>query len=241
MSEARLLSELLDKLQILFEIFLNYNISIKPTKSDLNYPDIMLLGQWVKLLGLTTPEKKLRAIQHLTYPNTLRDLEYYIGLTGYPRNYIHFYAQIAIPLQALRTSLLGKALLSSQQRKAYASKTRFCTLTPQELALFLSIKKTLTQPSTLIHHNFEKTLWIDLDASKNFVFGAIVFHTTSNEVISEGSWPSVFKIQPMLFFYRLLIPVKRNYWLTKLEILDFVWVVINGRHIITLSEAGVII
>lgn len=40
-------SSLLDlfyKLHILFEIFLHYNISIKPTKSYLNYPNIGFLG-----------------------------------------------------------------------------------------------------------------------------------------------------------------------------------------------------
>ena len=41
---ARLLLDLLEKLQTLFEIFLYYNISIKPTKSFLNYPDVTLLG-----------------------------------------------------------------------------------------------------------------------------------------------------------------------------------------------------
>ena len=39
------LDNLLHKLRILFEIFLHYNISIKPTKSYLNYPNVGLLGQ----------------------------------------------------------------------------------------------------------------------------------------------------------------------------------------------------
>lgn len=42
---TRSLPDLLQKLRILFEIFLEYNISIKPTKSYLNYPDVGLLGQ----------------------------------------------------------------------------------------------------------------------------------------------------------------------------------------------------
>ena len=43
--EAKSLTDLLQKLCILFDIFLEYNISIKPTKSFLNYPDVKLLGQ----------------------------------------------------------------------------------------------------------------------------------------------------------------------------------------------------
>ena len=41
---AKSLPDLLSKLRVLFDIFLRYNISIKPTKSFLNYPDVGLLG-----------------------------------------------------------------------------------------------------------------------------------------------------------------------------------------------------
>ena len=86
------LDNLLHKLCILFEIFLRYNISIKPTKSYLNYPDVGLLGQRVNSLGLITFDEKLKAIRLLCYPETLGALEYYLGLTGYLMSYIHFYA-----------------------------------------------------------------------------------------------------------------------------------------------------
>ena len=155
---ARSLSDLLEKLRILFDIFLKYNISIKPTKSFLNYPDVRLLGQLVNSLGLTISEEKLRAIKHITYPDTLGALEYYLGLTGYLRSYIHFYAQLAAPLQALKTSLLRNAPVSGQQRRAYASRTKLPPPTPQEHALFLSIQEALSQPLTLIHHDPNKTL-----------------------------------------------------------------------------------
>ena len=95
---ARSLPNLLEKFQTLFEIFLKYNISISPTKSYLNYSDVALLGQQVNSLGLTTLERKLDAIRLLSYPETLGALEYYLGLTGYLRSYIHFYAQPAAPL-----------------------------------------------------------------------------------------------------------------------------------------------
>ena len=186
---VKLLLDLLEKLQTLFEIFLAYNISISPTKSYLNYPNVVLLGQRVDFLGLTTFEQKLKALKLLTYPDTLGALKYYLGLTGYLRSYIHFYAQLAAPLQALKTTFLQEAPLDGQQRRAHASKTKLGPPTPQELASFLSIQEALSQPSTLMHHNPEKILWIDLDASKKFGFGAIVFHTTSGKTISKGHWP----------------------------------------------------
>ena len=239
--EARSFSDLLEKLRILFDIFLEYNISIKSTKSFLNYPDVGLLGQRVNSLGLTTSEEKLRAIKHLTYPKTLGALKYYLGLTGYLRNYIHFYAQLAAPLQALKTSHLRNAPVSGQQRRAYASKTRLGPPTPQEHASFLSIQKALSQPSTLVHHDPNKTLWIDLDASKKFGFGVVVFHTSTCENLPQGRWPSSALVKPILFLSRLLTSAEKNYWPKELEIAGFVWVIKKVRHLIESSQACVII
>ncbi len=225
----------------MFEIFLDYNISISPTKSYLNYPNVVLLGQRVDSLGLTTLEQKLKAIKLLTYPDTLGALECYLGLTGYLRSYIHFYAQLVAPLQALKAAFLWQAPLGGQQRRAYASKTKLGPPIPQELTSFLSIQEALSWPSTLVHYNPEKILWIDLDASKEFGFGAMVFHTTSGETISEERWPSANTIQPILFLSRLFAPAEKNYWPTELELASFVWVVKKVRHIIESSKSSVII
>lgn len=105
----------------------------------------------------------------------------------------------------------------------------------------MSIQEALSQLSTLVYHNPEKTLWIDLDASKEFGFGAIVFHTASDKVVPEDCWPLASTIQPVIFLSRLFTFAKRNYWPTMLEIAGFVWVVKKVRHIIELSKVGVII
>lgn len=238
---AKSLPDLLSKLQILFDIFLRYNISIKPTKFFLNYPDVGFLGQRVNSLGLTSSDEKLKAIRLLAYPDTLGALEYYLGLTEYLRSYIHFYAQLAAPLQKLKTSLLRHAPVAGQQRRAYASRTKLGSLTPQELASFQSIQDALSQPSTLVHHDPEKILWIDLDASNEFGFGAMIFHIAANEALPEGRWPSTTSVQPIFFLSRLLTSAERNYWPTELEIAGFVWVVKKVKHIIESSKSSVII
>ena len=121
---ARSFSDLLKKLCILFEIFLKYNNSIKPTKSFFNYPNVELLGQWVNSLGLTISEENLQAIKYLTYPETLGALKYHLGLTGYLCNYVHFYAQLTAQVQALKTFFLPDTPVSGQQRRAYALKIK---------------------------------------------------------------------------------------------------------------------
>jgi hypothetical protein len=57
-------------------------ISVKPTKIFLGYPLVQLLGQYVDSLGLVTTADKLEAIAKLKFPGILKELEYYLGLTG---------------------------------------------------------------------------------------------------------------------------------------------------------------
>lgn len=66
MCGVKSLFDLLDKLQILFKIFLVYNISISLIKLYLNYPNVVLFVQQVDFLSLTTFDQKLRAIKLLT-------------------------------------------------------------------------------------------------------------------------------------------------------------------------------
>lgn len=126
-----------------------------------------------------------------------------------------------VSLQALKTMFFWQALLSRQQCKAYASKTKLGPPTFQELAFFLSIQEALSQTSILVYHNPKKILWIDLNASKEFGLEAMVFHTTFNKIIPKRHWPFINTVQQILFFYRLLALTKKNYWPTDLNIVGF--------------------
>lgn len=85
------LSDIFQKLHILFKIFFGYNISIKSPKSYLNYQDLDFLGQQVNFFSFITSNEKLKAIYLLWYPETLRALEYYLDLIKYFKTYFHFY------------------------------------------------------------------------------------------------------------------------------------------------------
>ena len=77
-----------DHLQHLHGVFATLdqkNIKLAAKKSFVGYPSIHLLGQRVDALGLSTAEEKLAAITMLEFPKTLKDLETYLGMTGYLR------------------------------------------------------------------------------------------------------------------------------------------------------------
>ena len=92
-----------------------------------------------------------------------------------------------------------------------------------------------------MHHDLNKTLWIDLDASKGFGFRAVVFHTSTDEKLAQGRWPSSSSVKPLFFLSRLLTAAEKNYWPTELKIAGFVWVVKKVKHLIKFSQARVII
>lgn len=86
--------------------------------------------------------------------------------------------------------------------------TRLESLSTKELATFVTMWKAINRLTMLIYHNPDKVLWIDLDALKEFGFGAVAFHDTKKSALPKGQWPSRISIQLILFFSRLLTHAK---------------------------------
>ena len=133
------LKEHIADLHKLFTILSKANVFISPKKTFLEYPDISLLDQKINAFGLATTEDKLEAIANIQYPTILEDLEHYLDLTEYLRNYVHYYAQLARPLQELKTKLLKEAFIKGNPRKAYASRLKLGLPTSSEDESFRSL------------------------------------------------------------------------------------------------------
>ena len=92
------LNDHLEHLRKVFHLYKTRRITLSPNKSFLGYPTVTLLRQQVDSLGLSISEEKIKAIQALQFPKTLRDLEIYLGMMGWLRSSIRNYAQLAKPL-----------------------------------------------------------------------------------------------------------------------------------------------
>ena len=57
---------------------------------------------------MISSKDRIAALRKLSFPETLKDLETYLGLTGWLRQYIPYYAQRTEPLQDRKTALLRK-------------------------------------------------------------------------------------------------------------------------------------
>ena len=234
---SKTLREHVGHLRTIFALFKRHNISINPKKAFIGYPSVTLLGQRVDSLGLATSEEKLQAIQRLSFPQSLTLLETYLGMTGWLRNFIPNHAELARLLQLRKTALLEKAPKAGQPRQQYARTTRLSDPTKEELASFEAIQKTFTRASFLYHFDEKIALFIDLDASKQNGFGAMVYQLNGE---LKGSYPARSQIRPVLFLSRLLKDAETRYWPTEMELGGIVWVLSKVRHMVETAPKTII-
>lgn len=249
---SRTLLDHIAHLRQVFSLFKRVGVALKPSKSFLGYPNVQLLGQRVDSFGLSTPAERLAAISKLIFPLTLSGLETYLGMTGYLREYVAWYAQIARPLQDRKTELLKPSPKGGRGRKSFAAITRLTNPTAAELLSFKILQEALSRPCYLIHFNHCWILYVDIDASKEFGFGIVIYHDwqeASDQSEEASHSPSMgytttnkrVKIRPIMFLSRLLTDAERNYWPTELEVAGLVWTVRKIRHLIESSKSKVVV
>jgi hypothetical protein len=73
-------------------------ITLSPAKCFVGFSSILLLGQKVSRLGLSTHKEKVQAIMDLARPTSVSDLQKFLGMVVYFSTYIPFYSMIAAPL-----------------------------------------------------------------------------------------------------------------------------------------------
>ena len=120
---AKTLSEHLSHLNTILQRLSELNIALKFRKSLIDYPSIKLPSQKVNVFGLSMTTEELRAISKLEFLKSLKQLKIYLGMTGYLRQYIPFYAQVSASLQASRFAPCNTASFSSSgfQAATYTS------------------------------------------------------------------------------------------------------------------------
>ena len=226
------LEEHLQHLDKIFALFDEYNLAIKPTKTYLGFPSVALLGQKVDSLGLSTTEEKLAAINQLIFPQSLKDLKTYLGMTGWLRNYIAYYAQIVELLQARKTLMLRGAPNKGKARKAFSRATQINTPTESELQAFQRLQEVFREPIFLVHHDLKRQLYADVDALKRG-FGAVVYYVKGDKIVFGKE-----DVEPIMFLSKMLTPAESRYWPTELETAGLVWLVKRIKHLIVAQKSN---
>ena len=191
---SKSLLEHVDHLKAIFQTLYELNIALKPTKLFIGYPSVQLLGQKVDMFSLSTVTEKLQAISEPEFPKLLKQLEIYLGMTGYLRQYITFYTQVSAPLQSRKTLLLKGVSPSGRARKVESVRTNILTPTLAELESFHQLQSLFACPTMLTHYDHTRPMFIDLDASQLGI-GAMVYHVKDDSMVKLQKS----QIQPILF------------------------------------------
>lgn len=80
-----------------FKAISEANITLSPPKCHFAYQSLLLLGQKVSRLGLSTHKEKVDAIVNLDTPRNISELQTFLGMMVYFSAYIPFYSWIAHP------------------------------------------------------------------------------------------------------------------------------------------------
>ena len=98
---ARSNTELLERLDEVFDRFKTHGLKVKPSKCVFFRKEIAFLGHIVNQHGIQPQPEKLTAIQQWPTPRCLREVRAFVGLASYYRRFVSNFAAIAEPLTSL--------------------------------------------------------------------------------------------------------------------------------------------
>jgi hypothetical protein len=70
----------IEYLNTIFELFNRIKITLKNSKIYFDYPSIIFLKQRMNELDITCAENRIAALKDFQFPQTLKDLEKYLGI-----------------------------------------------------------------------------------------------------------------------------------------------------------------
>jgi hypothetical protein len=93
--------EFMTNLELVFERFVNFNITLKASKCRFGLSQVEYVGRLIDATGTHFTESKLDSILNIAKPITQKHLKSFLGLANWFREHVQNYSIIAIPLQKL--------------------------------------------------------------------------------------------------------------------------------------------
>ena len=142
-------------------------LKLKPSKCEFFQSQISCLGHIVSKEGIKTDPKKISAICDWPQPQTVTEVCSFPGFTNYYRTFIHRYAQIAKPLNALVSGDNAKS------KKTLVKRSKDCE------TAFQKLKQLCSETPILAYANYRKPFCLKTDASIKGL-GAVLYQVQGN-------------------------------------------------------------
>jgi len=197
---GRSFDEHLHHLQQVFDRLKSAGLKIQPSKCHFLQREVNFLGHIVSSTGVSPDPSKTSKIKDWPVPQSVQEVQQFLGLANYYRRFIKNFATIAKPLHQ-----------TTERKKPFQ-------WTPECEQAFTQLKTCLTTAPILAMPDWTKPFIVDTDASETGI-GAVLSQCDSNgneQVIAYAS--------------RLLTKPERNYCVTRKELLAVVTFLSHFRH-----------
>ena len=204
--------------QLLKEVFRrlrNAGLKLNAKKCHFFHDKIDVLGHVVSAEGIACDQKKIAAVREWPVPKDVKELQRFLGFTGYYRRFIKNYARITCPLTHL---LRGTNPRKVSGKRKFQPEVPWCWGDAQQKA-FDELVQKMTSPPVLCYPDFTKPFQLRVDACKKGLGAVLCQEQSSGEyrVVAYGS--------------RSLKRSEENYSTHKLEFLALFWAITKQfRH-----------
>ena len=197
---GRSFKEHLAHLQSVFQRFREAGLKLKLSKCSFCKSEVRYLGHIISRYGVTPDPANTERVASWPVPNSIKEVQQFLGMAAYYRRFIKDFANIAKPLHRLT------------ERMSRFDWTNECQ------AAFEELRQRLSTAPVMAHPNFELQFILDTDAS-NTGLGAVL-----SQVGPDG------KEQAIAYASHLLSKVERQYCVTRRELLAVVKFTHHFRH-----------
>ena len=195
--------ESIRKIDQVMNRFVKYKLKLKLKKCEFLKHEITFLGHTLNKDGIKPIANNIIKVNDFPIPKTVREVQSFLGVANYYRNYIPKIAEICAPLY----SLLRKDIKDFHW-------------TDEADEAFKLIKSKLVGGAKLFHPNFEQPFLVATDSSDKTLAG----------VLSQKDEKGVEK--PLLFLSRTLTKSERNWPISHKEMAAIVFTLSTIRNLI---------
>ncbi|KAJ1598432.1 hypothetical protein NDA14_000399 [Ustilago hordei] len=176
----------------------------KLLKCEFHTKTVKFLGYIIKPTGIEMDPEKVCTVKEWPMPESIHDIQRFLGFANFYRRFIAHFARIAKPLTSLvkPTEWFKKFELPEEAQQA-----------------FHKLIQAFTSAGVLQHFNYHLPTRLETDASDFAIAGVL-------KQEHEGQW------HPVAFYSRKMSPAEKNYEIHDKELLAVVACLTQWRHML---------
>ena len=197
-----------------------YGLYANLKKCRFGTDEVHFLGYIVSPSGIHMEPERIESIKNWPEPQSIREIQVFIGFANFYRRFIRNFSAIAGPLTSmLKTGPGSRSSKPTKRGTPIPSQPNTVSfLTPEAKKSFQKLKKAFCKEPVLQHFDVSKPIRLETDASGKAIGGVLCQQDT------DMNW------HPVAYYSRKMLPAERNYETHDAELLAIVEGFKTWRH-----------